>query len=376
MVPRAASAGNPGMKVLLAGDVMLGRGIDQILSSPAPPEIYEGYCTSALDYVALAERQNGPIPRQVAADYVWGDLLAELDARQPDLRIINLETAITLSQHYVPKGINYRMNPANLGCLEAAKIDCCVLANNHVLDWGLEGLEDSLRSLEEAQILIAGAGRDAQEAATPARLRLESGRRLLVHAVACPSSGVPGQWAARADAPGVHLLTGHLDASAWELADRIAQDRRADDIIAISIHWGGNWGYEIDQEERELAHFLIEEAGADFVHGHSSHHPKGIEIHHGRAILYGCGDLINDYEGISGHDAFRPNLVCAFVLGLQPDGGFETLELLPFRLRRFRLECADRDDRHWLAATLDRECRKLGTGVVLNPDGGLVLVRR
>jgi poly-gamma-glutamate capsule biosynthesis protein CapA/YwtB (metallophosphatase superfamily) len=364
------------MKVLLAGDVMLGRGIDQILPFPAPPKIYEGYCTSALDYVAFAERRNGPIPRKVAPGYIWGDMLAEMDARRPDLRIINLETAITLSEQYMPKGINYRMNPANFRCLEAAGIDCCVLANNHVLDWGPEGLEETLNTLEGARIFNAGAGRDAREAATPAALRLESGRRLLVHAVACPSSGVPGRWAARADRPGVHFLTGHVDRSARELADRIARDRGPGDIVAVSIHWGGNWGYDIGEEERELAHFFIEEAQVDFIHGHSSHHPKGVEIHHNRAILYGCGDLINDYEGISGHAAFRPDLVCAFVLGLEPDGAFAGLELLPFRLRRFRLERAGEQDRHWLAGTLDRECRKLGTGVVLDPGGRLVLVRR
>jgi poly-gamma-glutamate synthesis protein (capsule biosynthesis protein) len=364
------------MKVLLAGDVMLGRGIDQILPFPAPPEIYEGYCTSALDYVALAERRNGPIPRQVAPGYVWGDMLAEMDACRPDLRIINLETAITLSEHYVPKGINYRMNPANLRCLEAAGIDCCVLANNHVLDWGPEGLEETLDTLERARIFVAGAGRDLEEAATPAKLCLEDGRRLLVHAVACPTSGVPGQWAARTDRPGVHFLTGHVDRSARELADRIAQDWRAGDIVAVSVHWGGNWGYEIDQEERALAQFLIEEAHVDFVHGHSSHHPKGIEIHRGKAILYGCGDLVNDYEGIGGHAVFRPDLVCAFVLGLEADGTFAGIELFPYRLRRFRLERAGEEDRHWLAGALDRECRKLGTGVVLDTEGRLVLVRR
>jgi len=364
------------MKFLLAGDVMLGRGIDQILPSPVPPEIHEGYCTSALDYVALAEHRNGPIPRQVAPDYVWGDLLTEMDERRLDRRIINLETAITLSERYVPKGINYRMNPANLSCLGAARIDCCVLANNHVLDWGPEGLEETLDTLEGARISVAGAGRDAREAATPATLRLERGRRLVVHAVGCPSSGVPGEWAARADGPGVHFLTGHMDDSAWELADRITQDRRPGDIVAVSVHWGGNWGYEIGQEERELAHFLIEEAHVDFVHGHSSHHPKGIEIHRDRAILYGCGDLINDYEGISGHAAFRPDLVCALVLGLEADGTFTGVELLPYRLRRFRLERAGEEERHWLSGTLDRECRRLGTGVVLDTEGRLVLVRR
>ena len=363
------------MKILLAGDVMLGRGIDQILPCPAPPEIYESCCASALDYVALAERRNGPIPRRVAPGYVWGDMLAELIARGPDLRIVNLETAVTLSDHYVPKGINYRMNPANVSCLQAARIDCCVLANNHVLDWGPEGLGETLEKLEDAGIPTAGAGRDDNEAAKPAIMRLAGGSRLVLHAVACPSSGVPAQWAARTGRPGVHFVTGRLDETASGLAEAIARDRRPGDIIAVSIHWGSNWGYRIDEEERELAHFLVEEAGVDFVHGHSSHHPKGIEIHRDKAILYGCGDLINDYEGIGGHASYRPELVLAYLLSLQPDGAFAKLELLPFRLRRFRLERAGDEERHWLAETLDRECRRFGAGIALGPDGRLKLAR-
>jgi poly-gamma-glutamate capsule biosynthesis protein CapA/YwtB (metallophosphatase superfamily) len=120
--------------LLLTGDVMLGRGIDQILQQPSTPEIYESFCKSALDYVALAEAKNGAIPRAVGCDYLWGDALDEF--RRSDLRIVNLETAITCCEVPAPKGINYRCHPANLGCVTAAGIDCCVLANNHVLDWG------------------------------------------------------------------------------------------------------------------------------------------------------------------------------------------------------------------------------------------------
>jgi poly-gamma-glutamate capsule biosynthesis protein CapA/YwtB (metallophosphatase superfamily) len=60
---------------------------------------------------------------------------------------------------------------------------------------------------------------------------------------------------------------------------------------------------------RQFAHALIDEAGFDLVHGHSSHHPKAIEVHHGRIILYGCGDFITDYEGIKGYESFRDDLV-------------------------------------------------------------------
>lgn len=363
------------MKIMLAGDVMLGRGIDQIQPFPAPPEIHEGYASSALDYVELAERSNGPIPRRVPPAYIWGDALDEIETLAPDLRVVNLETAVTLSEHYLPKGINYRMNPANLPCLSVARIDCCVLANNHVLDWGPEGLADTLDALERSGIGTAGAGLGLEEAAKPAILSPKGKGRLVLHAVACPTSGVPAEWAARAEHPGVHFVTGRLDASASRLAERIAQDRGPGDIVAVSIHWGSNWGYKVSKEDRDFAHFLIDEAGADIVHGHSSHHPRGVEIYRNRTILYGCGDLINDYEGIAGQEAYRPNLVLIHLLSLQPDGSLAGLEMLPYQLRRFRLNRAGGEDRKWLAEVLGRECGHLGTDIVPNSHGSLVLMR-
>lgn len=132
----------------LCGDVMTGRGIDQIMQRPSDPRIHEPYLKSAIDYVQLAERANGSISRGVSPSYVWGDALEELRATSPDARIINLETAVTTSDDYWPdKGIHYRMHPDSTPCLTAAGIDCCVLANNHVLDWGYPGLEETIEVL-------------------------------------------------------------------------------------------------------------------------------------------------------------------------------------------------------------------------------------
>ncbi len=140
---------------------MLGRGIDQVLPHPCRPILHESYVHSALDYVRLAEEAHGPIPRPVVPSYIWGAALDELNRSQPDARIINLETAITRSEDFAPKGINYRMSPENADCLTAAAIDCCVLANNHILDWGRVGLLDTLTALERLQIKSAGAGRQS-----------------------------------------------------------------------------------------------------------------------------------------------------------------------------------------------------------------------
>jgi poly-gamma-glutamate capsule biosynthesis protein CapA/YwtB (metallophosphatase superfamily) len=354
----------------LSGDVMLGRGIDQILPHPVSPELHEHYVQSALTYVDLAERANGPIPRPVGFSYVWGDALAEL--RQADARIVNLETSITTSDAYEPKGINYRMHPRNVGCLGAAGITCCVLANNHVLDWGTAGLLETLVTLERAGIHIAGAGRDLAQAAAPAVLDLAPGRRVLVFGFGSDSSGIPLAWAAAPDRPGVHLLKDVSMRSIAGISELARQARRPGDIAVASIHWGPNWGYEIPREFRDFAHALVDQAGFDLVHGHSPHHPLGLEVHRNRLILYGAGDFLNDYEGIEGHEAFRGDLTLLYLPQLSPvTGELLSLRLAPFQIKRFRLNRPSAPDRQWLRDRLDRESRRFGARVGISADGRL-----
>ena len=182
----------PSVTLFLCGDVMTGRGIDQILPHPGEPHLYEPYVRSALGYVEIAEQATGRIERPADFAYIWGDALAELERVQPDARIVNLETAVTVAEDAWPdKGINYRMNPANVGCLLAARIDCCVLANNHVLDWGHRGLAETLDTLRGARLRTAGAGRDGAEAAAPAAIELPGKGRVLVFGFAMENAGVP-----------------------------------------------------------------------------------------------------------------------------------------------------------------------------------------
>jgi poly-gamma-glutamate capsule biosynthesis protein CapA/YwtB (metallophosphatase superfamily) len=348
------------MRLFLCGDVMTGRGIDQILPHPGDPTLQERHVASAIDYVRLAERVSGPIGRPVPFGYIWGDLLRELDRRAPDLRIANLETSITAGGVPEPKGINYRMHPRNIGCLTPARLECCVLANNHVLDWGSEGLVDTLEALEAAGIASVGAGRGATAAARPAVLHAPEGGCLLVFAYACSSSGVPPHWRAAHHRPGVNLLGGLGPSSVGAVTEAVAQWAAPDDIVMVSLHWGPNWGWEIPRRHRDFAHALIEEAGVDLVHGHSSHHPMAIEVHRGRPILYGCGDLINDYEGIGGYEAFRPDLGVAYFLEIEARNGLQRLELAVFRRHRLRLVRACAEDVAWLGTALNRESRPLG----------------
>ena len=367
--------GSARVTLFLCGDVMTGRGVDQVLPHPCPPRLYEPCVRSAKEYVVLAEQASGAIAKPVAFAYPWGDSLAVLERRRPDARIVNLETAVTTSEEAWPgKGIHYRMSPANAPCLGSARLDCCVLANNHVLDWGRAGLAQTLDTLRASGIATAGAGSDEEMALAPAAIALGGGGRVLVFAGATESSGVPADWAAGTRRGGVNLLPDLSPRTAQAVAERVARHRRAGDIVVYSIHWGGNWGYRVDAEQRAFAHALIDEAGVDVVHGHSSHHPRGIEVHGARPILYGCGDFLNDYEGIAGYEEFRPDLALMYFPALHAaTGRLAQLTLVATRIHRLRVELADAKQSRWLAKTLTREGRAFGTRVEPAADGTLAL---
>jgi poly-gamma-glutamate capsule biosynthesis protein CapA/YwtB (metallophosphatase superfamily) len=363
------------LDVFFGGDVAIGRGIDQILGHPSDPRLYEPYVEDARDYVALAELANGPIPRPVEDAYPFGDALAILAREQVHARIVNLETSITTSPtHWLDKGIHYRMHPSNVGCVLRLGVDVCVLANNHVLDWGYAGLSETLTTLEAAGSKYAGAGHDARGARTPAVVPVGAGTRLLIFAYGLESSGIPREWAATSDRPGVRLLSGLGDDAVDEVTSDFASWRRPGDISVASLHWGRNWGFEIPPAHRRFAHRLVERAGVDVVHGHSSHHPLGIEVHRGRLVLYGAGDLLNDYEGIRGHEAFRGELSLMYIAAIdRRTGELVDLRMIPMRIRRLRLERAGDADARFLMEMLTREGRSLGTRVELDPEGRLRL---
>jgi poly-gamma-glutamate synthesis protein (capsule biosynthesis protein) len=380
MRPRSSPSGDRATRasrtvtLFLAGDVMCGRGIDQILPHPSPPGLFEPHVRSALDYVELAERASGPIPRPQDFAYVWGDALAELDRRRPRVRIVNLETAVTTSGDAWPaRRIHYRMHPGNVPVLTAAGIDCCALANNHTLDWGYRGLAETLDTLHGAGIRTAGAARSGPEAEAPATVDLGGRRRLLVFAFGTESAGVPPEWSATSDRAGVSFLPDLSVATAEAIAGRVARARRGGDLVVVSLHWGSNWGYDVAPAQRDFARRLVETAGVDVVYGHSSHHPRPFEVYDGRLILYGCGDLLNDYEGIAGHEATRPDLTLMHFVALDAETGrLAGLDLVPMQIRRFRLQHAAEADAGWLEQTLNRNGRLYGVRVERRPDQSLV----
>lgn len=345
--------------IFLSGDVMTGRGVDQIMQSPSNPLLQEYYVKNAQDYVTMAIELNGQIPYPVSPEYIWGDALDLITDNKIKARIINLETSITKHDFFAQKGINYRMNPKNASCLTTAKIDCCVLANNHVLDFGQEGLIETLETLKKNNIFSSGAGLNLEQAEQPAIIPFEKGR-ILVFSFGLITSGISLLWAATIDKPGVNILTDFSENSLKKIKTLVENYKQENDIAILSLHWGGNWGYEISDEERKFAHTIIDQCEIDILHGHSSHHPKGIEIYQNKLILYGCGDLINDYEGIAGYEGFRGDLsFLYFPTTDSKTGRLVSLGLVPRQMKKFCLNKPSEQDANWLMSVIQRESKKL-----------------
>lgn len=330
--------------LFLCGDVMTGRGIDQILPNPGKPQIYESYMKDAKRYVRIAEKKNGTIIYPVDNKYIWGDALQEFERMKPDLKIINLETSITTNDSYWPgKGIQYRMHPKNIGSLTVVDKLFCSLGNNHILDWDYKGLKETIKVLEKAGIKHAGAGRNFKEANQPSLIEIKDKGRIVILAYAMYSAGLLNGWEAKPNKPG--------------------------DIVVFSLHWGSNWGYEIKPEETQFVHRLIDSAQIDVFHGHSSHHFKAIEVYKNKLILYGCGDFINDYEGIGGKEHFGSKFALMYFANLDTKtGDLLKLKISPMEKRNFKLNKLDTLQLKWVKERLNRECSRFNGEVFFKKE--------
>lgn len=308
------------------GDVMLGRLIDQLF----PTHSDEPSQARIIDHL----RTSRPSLRHYSPESPWGNTLNIL--RLASLNIANLETSVTTHDVKWPdKVFNYRMHPANISALTAAGITYVSLANNHTLDFSVEGLVETVATLSSHHIHFAGAGRSADEAQRPANvpLTLWSGfeSRRSRHSVDIFSaSDHPRDWSS---VPSFHLIdyTSQTKARLKQLtASHHAQSQAS--FSVFSVHWGRNYSWQPSAEMRELAHFLIDECGIDLVHGHSAHHVQGIERYGGKLIIYGCGDFVDDYA-LS--PAYRNDLSAVWRVSIEEvDQAGDVSERTPLKLRR------------------------------------------
>jgi poly-gamma-glutamate synthesis protein (capsule biosynthesis protein) len=172
----------------------------------------------------------------------------------------------------------------------------------------------------------------------------------------------------------VNLVPDLSEAVVSRIAGQVRKMKKPGDVVVLSIHWGANWGYDVPGEQIRFSRRVIDDAAVDVVYGHSSHHVKPVEVYRNKLILYGCGDLINDYEGIGGYESFRPDLALMYVAKIEPASGrLLGLEMTPLQVRKYRLNRASPLDAEWLAGVLNREGKVFGTSVVVTPENRLQL---
>lgn len=317
-----ASLEEDALKLLLVGDVMLGRLVNECLTSESP-------------------------------EYPWGDTLPLF--RDADWRGCNLECVISdRGSPWVgtPKTFHFRSEARNLAVLKAAHINAVSLANNHTLDFDRPAMMDMLQLLDGAGIAHAGAGATLADAARLA-VTEACGTRIGLLSF---TDNEPG-WAAEKNTSGIfHVPINHRNERTTLLLDLVRAASSEVNILIVAAHWGGNWGSHPPAEHVLLAHQLVR-AGADIVFGHSAHVFRGIEVFEGGTILYSTGDFIDDYA-VDPLDRNDRSWIFEFEI---EDGAVVELQLHPTVIRKFQARLASRNEAEEMAAHMIKLCAPFGT---------------
>ena len=303
------------MRLALAGDTMLGRGVAE----------------------ELGRRPPGSLVDRAIVEIM----------RAADLVVLNLECCISERGEPVRgKAFTFRAPPAAVETLQHLGVDCVTLANNHALDYGPAAFLDTLGHLREAGIACVGAGADDEEARSPA---VVSGLPIVAFADHEP------RFAAGPGRPGIAFDDLRHGLPAW-LRDSAPG-------ALVCPHWGPNMEPSPVPHVRAAAREL-REAGAALVAGTSAHVFQGV----GGNVLYDLGDFLDDYR----HDAdLRNDLGLLFLVELEPDGP-RRIEAVPLKLDYAVTRLAGGDDADWVRQRLWRACAELGAEV-FEESGRLVV---
>ena len=357
------------LTIFLCGDVMLGRAVDQIFQFKTDPRLYETVNNDAKQYLPLKMLRYAKKNHYVGYDYIWGPLLKSPFYTNADLKIINLETSITHSQKPELKAVLYKMHPQNIETIKVANIDYCNMANNHVKDWGLDGLLETLNILKKNKINYGGIGKNLFEAQQPTCFHINN-RKIFIFSIAEPGSGTPLEWKATHQNPGVNMIDIDDLTQILKFVDLIKKTTNNDDFIIVSIHWGSNWGWTIEDKYRNFAHHLIDYANVDLIHGHSSHHFRPIEMYKNKLIFYGCGDLINDYETINNpiHEQFKPHISLTYYPTYNNDKQIVKLIIIPFTIKNLQLTYLQPSEQTKVIDLLNKICQNYGLSFTPTPE--------
>jgi poly-gamma-glutamate synthesis protein (capsule biosynthesis protein) len=317
---------NDDLQIAFTGDVMLGRLVNNVLSF---------------------DRHT----------YVWCDTLQTM--READLSFINLECVISSKGSEWKKTwkpFHFRADPDAIEVLKTASIDYVSLANNHTLDYESEALIEMLELLEKNKIVCSGAGRNLQEAMSPAILQV---KKVKVGIVSLTDN--QPEWEAKPDSPGVNFIPLTLENDYDNRLEECIKDAKIkSDIVVVACHIGPHFREVPSRAYINFAHHIID-LGADVYWGHSNHMPQGIEIYKNRLIMYDCGDFIDDYA----IDAdYRNDLSFLFLVNFTKNNVKE-IELVPIKISEFKACTAPPWDADFIIQRMVNQCKVLGTDTVI-----------
>lgn len=369
------------MQILFAGDVMLGRLVNKVLAN-------------------------------AQFTYVWGDTIDII--KRADFSLINLECPVSSKGkkwNKTFKVFHFRANLDAIQVLNSASIDYVSLANNHILDYDIEALLDTLDILDKNNISHSGAGRNLKEAMKPAILEKklkpkpsnnnnpfhnvytekvnnnDNIKNTIRIGIISLTDNEP-EWEAKDDLAGINYIPATLDPDRYyyRLQNYIEQAKTQSDLVIVSSHIGPHFRETPSVKYVNFAHKIID-FGADIYWGHSNHMPQGIELYkhnnNNKIILYDCGDFIDDYAIDSN---YRNDLSFIFLLHFLIDKNSKLsknnntnnngnillqnsmIELIPTKISNFMVNTiqADDNDADLIIKRMAKTCSFLGTKYLID----------
>lgn len=263
--------------------------------------------------------------------YPWGNTLSLLE--KADLRILNLETTLTIHEEKNPKVFNFKALPDRVKTLQLANIDIVNLANNHTLDFKEEGLKETIATLDVNHIFHVGAGENSFQAQKPTII---TKNEITIGIIGCTDN--EPAWKATDNKPGINYIRVGDLATIRKQIDAL---RPNVDVLMVTYHWGPNMRQRPSQEFVQFAHDIID-AGADIIHGHSSHVFQGIEIYRNKVIMYDTGDFIDDYAI---DPILRNDQSCLFTITIHKNGP-QSVMIIPVIISNMQVNTATGNDKN------------------------------
>ncbi|MFN0091154.1 MAG: CapA family protein [Acidimicrobiales bacterium] len=240
-----------------------------------------------------------------------------------DLVVANLETAVTERGEPEPKQFTFRTGPAAFGALAGAGIHVASMANNHGMDYGPVGLEDSLAAAASAGYPIVGIGRDAAQAYAPYVREIRGQQIAVIGASQVIDAALLEHWSAGEAKPGVASA---YDEARLAAAVEAAHALGPTTVVVVFLHWGTETVTCPTERQRRLADRLVA-AGADVVVGGHAHRVLAAGFKAGAVVGYGLGNF-------AFYTAGGPGAVSGVLKVVVAEGRAESYSWSPARLSR------------------------------------------